>query len=203
MVVPNEEDEEDAEEIDTSDIDSTEPRIEDDTAQISDEEPIIIDDTVNEVTEPLATGKNETDNTITPVITGTPGMTVNCQQMLPCQWISDDSQFTVTVTNADNIGSQSRFVVNYAIQTSHDTSVYIASAEPTEDSDGVQFEPITLTLADGIGGTPRNIIAGDTLEASIQYSQFSGADSLANWTIGLSDSGICLLYTSPSPRDRG
>lgn len=121
---------------------------------------------------------------------GTPGETVDCAQTLPCRWISADSQFEVTITSADNIGSQDRLTIEYAIQTSHDTELYIANTDPAVDSTGASFEPAALLLGERNGRVLLSVVAGTTTEARVEFDSSSEADVLSNWTIGLSDSGL-------------
>ncbi len=125
-----------------------------------------------------------------PAVTGAPGMTVNCQMSLPCRWISADTQFSVTVSNADNIGDQGRLSIEYSLLTSHDTQVSIASTEPATDDRGVRNEPASLVLGDGVGGRAQGVVAGTEIPARIEFERSSSATSLSNWTIGLSDAGL-------------
>ena len=124
-----------------------------------------------------------------PAIIGTPGTTVNCQLMLPCQWISVDTQFVVTVTNADNIGEQSRLAIEYTIQTSHDSELTIASTVSAVDSTGDRYEAASLLLGDAIGAQTKGIVAGTDVLARIEFNKTSNAASV-DWSIGLSDAGL-------------
>jgi len=124
------------------------------------------------------------------VITGSPGMSVDCEATLPCRWVSGDTQFTVTISNTDNIGAQGRLSIEYAIATSHDTEIAIASTEPATDDAGSRYEPSALSLGEGIGGIPQGVFGGTSIEASIEFDRSSNAATLADWTIGLSDAGL-------------
>jgi len=143
---------------------------------------------------PEPTEENTTNplmsDTQTPAITGSPGMTVDCQQKLPCQWMSADTQFSVTITNADNIGQQQRLSIEYSLLTSHDTEISIASTEPAVDQMGVRYEPSALTLGEGVGGTAQGVFGGTTIRARIEFDRTSSANTLASWSIGLSDAGL-------------
>jgi len=126
----------------------------------------------------------------TPVTTGSPGLTVDCQKALPCSWVSADSQFTVTVGNADNIGERGRLSIEYEITTSHDTEILVATADPAIDDAGISYEPSAVSLGNGTGGSTRGVMAGATLPASIEFDSLSNAGTLTSWTIGLSDAGL-------------
>ncbi len=125
-----------------------------------------------------------------PTVIGTPGMSVDCDLTLPCRWISADAQFSVTISNADNIGEQARLSIEYSVQTSHDTEVLIASTEPAIDDTGLSYEPSALQLGEGIGGRAQGILAGQEISARIEFDRSSTASGLNSWSIGLSDAGI-------------
>ena len=126
----------------------------------------------------------------TPSVIGTPGMSVDCQQTLPCRWLSDDTQFSVTVTNTDNIGAQGRLAIEYSVLTAHDTQVLIASTEPAVDSAGSVYNPSALRLGDVVGGSAQGVIAGNPVNAAIEFDNPSTAATIDSWSIGLSDSGL-------------
>ncbi|MFK8083246.1 MAG: hypothetical protein AB8B97_23450 [Granulosicoccus sp.] len=131
-----------------------------------------------------------TDIPETSITTGNPGSLVDCQQTLPCRWISADSQFFVTVTNADNIGAQGRLAIEYSVMTSHDSEISIASAEAAMDDTGIRYEPSALMLGEGIGGRIQGVLGGSTILARIEFDRASNSSMLTNWTIGLSDAGL-------------
>ena len=125
-----------------------------------------------------------------PTVIGTPGMSVDCDLTLPCRWVSDDAQFAVTVTNADNIGLQGRLSIEYSIVTAHDTQVLIASTEPALDANGLSYVPSALVLGEGIGGRAQGVTAGAEVAARIEFNSSSTASSLSLWTIALNDGGL-------------
>ena len=134
-----------------------------------------------------------TDETIEPPqepVIGAPGASVDCQQTVPCSWVSEDSQFTVTITNTDNIGVRGRLVIQYHVTSLHDTEVQIISTEPAVDVNGNSYAANSLTFGDSIAGFSQAILAGAELQASIEFDQTSEADTLSSWSIGLSDSGV-------------
>lgn len=133
-------------------------------------------------------------STIVPVIpettTGIAGMTVDCQQSLPCEWISADSGFSVTATNVDNNGRLNRLRVDYAIVTAHDTEISVTGTNPAIDANGVSFTTASLSLGTGPGGVTQGLIAGSQLPGSVEFNTASSSSSLNSWSIALSDSGL-------------
>jgi len=121
---------------------------------------------------------------------GSPGVSVDCQQTLPCRWVSDDLQFSLTVTNADNIASQSHLSINYSIETVHDTQVFVSRADDALDADGVRFKAANQILGGGNGGTPQGVIAGTPVEGTLNFDAGTTADSISNWSIAILDGGM-------------
>ena len=58
---------------------------------------------------------------------------------------------------------------------------------------------ICLTAATGVGG----LALGGVLAALFKRESPRGTSLLLSFTAGLMLAIVCLLYTSPSPRDRG
>jgi hypothetical protein len=131
-----------------------------------------------------------TNTTLDPAVTGSPGMNVDCQLLLPCRWLSEDTQFAATITNADNIGEQGRLAIEYSILTSHDTAVNIAGTDPAIDASGLSYLPAALRLGEVTGGQSQSLVAGSAINATIEFSEAATANSLSSWTIALSDSGL-------------
>jgi len=125
-----------------------------------------------------------------PAVTGTPGSNVDCQMLLPCRWLSADTQFSVTVTNADNIGEQGRLGIEYTVLTSHDTEVNIAGTDPATDEFGVNFSPAALRLGEVTGAQRQGVSAGSAIHAFIEFDKAATASSLNSWSIALSDAGL-------------
>ena len=125
---------------------------------------------------------------------GAPGANVNCELALPCRWLSDDSQFFVTVTSADNIGALGELVIEYSVSSLHDTEVSISSTEAAIDSAGGEYEISAFRLGEAEGeaegADAQALLAGESMSASIQFDSASSADSIDYWSIGLSDSGL-------------
>ena len=121
---------------------------------------------------------------------GAPGASVDCQQTVPCSWVSSDSQFTVTITNTDNIGAQGRLAIQYHVTTSHDTEVQVINADPAIDINGSSYAPYSLELGESAGGLSQGLLAGESVQAIIEFDRPSTAGTLSNWSIGLSDSGL-------------
>ena len=142
------------------------------------------------LSDPATISDATEDPLVEPVTTGDPGADVNCNLELPCRWLSDDSQFFVTVTNADNIGSLGRLVIEYSVSSLHDTQVNVSSTEPAIDLAGSVYTPSALRLGDAVGGGAQGLLAGESLPATIQFSSAGSAESIDFWSIGLSDSGL-------------
>lgn len=123
-------------------------------------------------------------------VVGFPGQAVDCQNTLPCRWISADSQFAVTATNADNIASRNRLSVNYSISTIHDTQLVTGSVDDTVDSETIRYQATDLTLAGGNGGTPVTIEAGRDTLGVINYNEEASGKSLSYWAVTLIDGGL-------------
>ena len=125
---------------------------------------------------------------------GAPGANVNCELALPCRWLSDDSQFFVTVTSADNIGALGELVIEYSVSSLHDTEVSISSTEAAIDSAGGEYQISAFRLGEAEGeaegADAQALLAGESVPASIQFDSASSADSINFWSIGLSDSGL-------------
>jgi len=121
---------------------------------------------------------------------GAPGVSVDCQQTLPCRWVSDDLQFSLTVTNADNIANLSHLSINYSIDTVHDTQVFVSRAEDALDGTGVRFKAASQVLGGGNGGTPQGVVAGTPLEGTLNFDAGTTSDSVAQWSIAILDGGM-------------
>ena len=121
---------------------------------------------------------------------GNPGQMVDCQNTLPCRWVSADGQFAVTATNADNIASRDRLSVSYSISTNHDTQLVMGSIDDAVDSQSIRYKATDLTLAEGNGGTPVTVEAGRTTLGVINYHEGVAANSLSVWAVTLLDGGM-------------
>lgn len=126
---------------------------------------------------------------------GTPGTTVNCTNLLPCRWVSADTQFALTVTSADNIASRSRLSVSYFIQTTHDSTVLISRIDEAIDSEGLVLRSEDQTLGESKGGIPVGILAGDQLQGTINFNMSATGNALNEWSISVVDSGVLRTAT--------
>jgi hypothetical protein len=124
------------------------------------------------------------------MIVGAPGATVDCAQSLPCRWVSDDLQFAVTLTNADNIASRGRLSIQFSINTLHDSQVSIARPDQAIDSSDQTFQPENQALGDGNGVSALPVTAGSALTGSINFDQASADNLISLWSITLLDAGI-------------
>lgn len=129
------------------------------------------------------------------VTSGAPGMTVDCKQTVPCQWVSADDQFVLTVTNADNIATRSRLSVSYSITTSHDTELVVARADDAIDAAGFKFKVNDQSLGGGNGGTPQGVTAGIALTGTLNYDKGSSSSEIADWSVAILDGGLLRIPT--------
>ncbi len=127
----------------------------------------------------------ETNTTV-----GVPGVEVDCEQTLPCSWLSDDLQFSLSVTNADNIATLSRLSINYSILTAHDTQVFVSRAENAQDANGTLFRAADQSLGGGNGGTPQGVVAGSSIQGTLNFDAGSTSDSISQWSIAILDGGL-------------
>ncbi|MFK7891040.1 MAG: hypothetical protein AB8B63_09530 [Granulosicoccus sp.] len=145
----------------------------------------LVSDSTDQVSASVENPSIQTEPT-----TGAPGAIVNCRQTVPCHWISEDSQFTVSVTNADNISSFGNLAVQFSISAQHDSQVNIARAEHALDTSGKGFKPAGQALGDGNGITPQTIVAGEKLEGTVSFDDVSQDMTLAEWSVALIDGGM-------------
>lgn len=134
--------------------------------------------------------ENEPVPTDQQTVDGTPGATVDCNQQLPCRWLSEDSQFSVTVTNADNIATRSRLGIQFSVGVTHDTQVSIVRSDSAIDSESVELKASAYTLGTGNGIAPQGIAAGSSIEGTSNFDQTSSGTSITTWSLALIDGGL-------------
>jgi hypothetical protein len=138
-------------------------------------------------------GSPQLQDPISEPVNGAPGVSVDCENTVPCRWISEDSQFFVTVTNADNFGSQDRLQLNYSLSALHDTQVSVVGGGQALDDSGLQFQPGKQTLGTRPSAVTQNLIAGASLDGAIVFGQGAESKSLTDWSITILDGGIARL----------
>ena len=69
-----------------------------------------------------------------------------CNVILPCVWVSPDSQVTITLLSVGGFAGNGRMTANYLIQTSRDMSVAVDAGATAVGDDGTRFEGRTHTL---------------------------------------------------------
>lgn len=126
---------------------------------------------------------------------GSPGNTVDCNDSLPCRWISADNQFSLTVTSADNTASRSRLSLSYFVTTAHDSTIVVSRADDAIDNMTTALRLEDQTLGEGNGGTPQGIIAADKLIGTVNFDKTAVGDSISQWSIALLDSGAIRIPT--------
>ena len=123
-------------------------------------------------------------------VTGTAGAIVDCQLKLPCRWVSADTQFAVTVTNADNIATRERLSVNFSVSVLHDTQIIVGSVDAALDSAGRSNQAADMMLGEGNGNVPTNLMAGSTVAGTINYTSSASSNQLSSFVISLMDNGL-------------
>ena len=128
-------------------------------------------------------------------VVGEPGTGVDCAMTLPCRWMSADSGFAITVVSGDDTGSQDGLSVGFLVDANHDTEVAYGAGAEVLGAGGQRYQAIARTLGEGNGIAPTGLLAGETLEGSIDYSKPAGTTSLAQWRVGLLDNGLARSAT--------
>lgn len=123
------------------------------------------------------------------MVVGAPGATADCAQSLPCRWVSDDLQFAVTLTNADNIASRGRLSIQFSVNTLHDSQVSIARPDQAIDSSDQTFQPENQTLGDGNGVSAQPVTAGSALMGSMSFDTASSDNLISSWSTTFLDAG--------------
>ncbi|NND89874.1 MAG: hypothetical protein HKN42_03345 [Granulosicoccus sp.] len=123
-------------------------------------------------------------------VSGVAGQSVDCQNTVPCQWISSDRQFTVSVTNADNIASRGRLSVKFSVSAMHDTQLVIGSVDEAVDSGFNRTRVADMILAEGNGNTPVSMLSGGTVTGTVNFSESITTNSLSNFSIAILDNGM-------------
>ena len=126
----------------------------------------------------------------TNTVVGEAGAIVDCQQQLPCRWVSDDSQFSITATNADNIGERSNLSVNYQVDTLHDTSVQLSGSSEAIGANGTHYSLTRQALGNGNGIAAHGLEAGASLTGSLTYDRTATSASLFRWSVTVLDNGF-------------
>ena len=126
---------------------------------------------------------------------GSPGVTVDCNDTLPCRWVSTDTQFSLTVTSADNTATRARLSVSYFITTTHDSTLTVSSVEEAIDNLGSAYRIEDQLLGSGNGGTPQGILAGDQLTGAVNFDRSASGNLLSDWSIAIVDGGVIRIPT--------
>lgn len=173
-------------------IQPTESAEEPETVAVVDQspEPAIAnpDTTQTPTTEPVQ--ENEPVLADPQTVDGTPGATVDCNLQLPCRWFSEDSQFSVTVTNADNIATRSRLGIQFSVGVTHDTQVSIVRSDSAIDSESVELKISDYTLGSGNGVAPQGVAAGSSIEGTSNFDQTSSGTNIKTWSLAVLDGGL-------------
>lgn len=149
----------------------------------TDAQPVLLaDGTITTATSLLAPTEEGT-------VTGLPGEDINCNNTVPCRWLSADSQFALTVSNADNIASQDRLSVNFNVTTIHDTSISIGSFDDAVDSGSMRNKALDFTLNGSNSSAPVVITAGTKVLGTVNYTESASTSLLSNFSLTILDNG--------------
>ncbi len=121
---------------------------------------------------------------------GEAGETVDCENLLPCRWISQDSAFSITVGSADNIGNLGHLTLNFVISTLHDTQLLISSGSEAVGLGGISYILTQQQLANGNGSVPINVLAGADSNGHFIYDKAASQSILSRWVITVTDNGV-------------
>ncbi|MFK8077112.1 MAG: hypothetical protein AB8B84_11035 [Granulosicoccus sp.] len=122
-------------------------------------------------------------------VVGSPGNTVDCNDSLPCRWVSADNQFSLTITSADNTATRSRLSLNYFVTTAHDSTIAVSRTSEAIDNMSNALHVEDQSLGQGNGGSPQGILAADKLVGTVNFDGSATGDSISQWSIALLDSG--------------
>jgi len=126
----------------------------------------------------------------TPAVIGDPGEIVDCDLKLPCRWLGEDEDFTLTVGNVGNTGSLGRLSILYTLSTSHDSEMMLGNGSSALAPGGAEFNLIQQVLGDSNGIIAQSVLAGETLTGSATYDRESDSGTLAGWTLTIIDNGL-------------
>jgi hypothetical protein len=115
---------------------------------------------------------------------------VDCQQTLPCRWISADESFAVTATSADNTGALGHLSIHYRIDTVHDSSVILGNSPAAVGAGGMSFTITEQVLGTGNGIAPVAVEAGLPVLGSLTYEREASDTTLALWALTALDNGL-------------
>ena len=149
-----------------------------------------LDDSLEPQTVVAATSLINLSDTQDGSVVGLPGVAVDCEDTLPCRWISEDEGFAITVTNADNIAALGGLSLQFRVNTLHDTSVSLATSPRATDAQGVSYIVATQSLGLGNGISPSSLIAGIPITGALNYSNGAESSTLALAGISVLDNGF-------------
>lgn len=123
-------------------------------------------------------------------VVGASGRLVDCQQTLPCRWISADESLAVTATSADNTGALGHLSIHYRIDALHDSSLILGNSPAAVGASGMSFTITEQVLGTGNGIAPVAVEAGLPILGSLTYERAANDTSLARWALTLLDNGL-------------
>ncbi|ASJ71811.1 hypothetical protein [Granulosicoccus antarcticus] len=157
-----------------------------------------IDEDTEQLEDPLEQEQSDDNSSVTPdtpvsengAADETSSKTMDCGQSLPCRWTSEDEQFTLTVSRADNRSTYGVMQLEYSISTVHDTQVSVSEGGLALDDSGVSFNPSAQLLGGTDSANEHELLAGSILDGSITFDSATDSSFLSEWSISMSDGGI-------------
>ena len=121
---------------------------------------------------------------------GNPGENVDCENLLPCRWLSTESAFAVTIGSVDNVGSLQQLTVSYVINTLHDTNLLMGNGSDASGASGGLYKLTKISLGSGNGNSPQAVLAGASIHGEFTYDKPATDTSLMSWSITIIDNGL-------------
>lgn len=125
-----------------------------------------------------------------PAVKGVPGAVVDCDLLLPCQWVSPNQDFTFTVGDVGNTATLDRLSIKYTISPSYDTSLSLGSGSTTLLPGGENLNLIQQSLGNSNGSRALATLAGQNIVGSATYDREATTTSIAGWTFTVVDNGL-------------
>ena len=129
------------------------------------------------------------DSTTTLVV-GNPGSSVDCKNTVPCRWVSIDSQFTLTISNADNTATRSRLAIDYTIATVHDSTLLVSHADEIVPADGASLRATDVLWQAVQSSAAQTVLSGTSVEGALHFDNGFGGDSIQSWSLAVLDGGL-------------
>ena len=127
---------------------------------------------------------------ITLADSGSTGAGVDCNQQLPCEWVSADAQISLTVSNAANIATRSRLSIQLSMQPLHDTDILLSHVGDALDSTGKSYKHTDHQLNAASSSLVQDVLAGTPIEATLNFNETAIGRTVFEWSIEFMDAGM-------------